>query len=383
MENQKTAAKPEKKSEKKVFAFCVSLLGLFAVAICLNFALSTWKPLQYLQANDYVPREQNPLAIKIDGFFESKECPDLLIMGSSQPMNAIARSDATFTGTFDESNMRVIRGYKKALYLESLLKEKTGKPVSAYNLALPECMISDADLLLKTAIQTHKTPKTVIFGIYPRDFNDNLVAGPGKTKAAKLIYPHMPYGEIFNSSFNLAESLDHTLAKSVYIYKTGADYLTMAQQISQKILSRPSRVFQPQELLREKKLSAAEIPPPTQYADLPCFKVRFQPVNFARFEQEKNSFESFLRRCRDNNIRAIIVSMPATEQNLALFPADMQKRYRSETQNLASKYGAEFIDMQSNKEFQESDFRDSAHMNSTGGKKWHRVLLSQSKSLTL
>lgn len=362
----------------------------------LDWVIQTVKPLQYIKTKRYVPLEQNPLVSKLPAFFDSNTRPQLLVLGSSLPMEAIARYDAEYTGSFDEKNLDAVRKYTGASYLEHLIAEKNGTSMTAFNLTCVACMASDAELILRRVIEAGRAPQIVIFGIGPRDFIDNIVPAVGKTPVCRLLTNRITLPEIISQVRPLDETRDLLMGQLVYLYKVRGDYKTMLTGWACDLLSHPADLYESNQMAKiEKQQIQTELPETavsspikpsakrSQFADLPEWKERYLPANFERFEKEKASFENMLATCKKNGIRMIVVNMPLTNENKKLIPDKLYARYQNEICKLPAQFGDELIDLDSNKAFQLSDFYDSAHVNSQGGKKVQDLMVSSAKTLSL
>ena len=369
---------------------------LFVCMVGLNWFIQTVKPLQYIKTTRYVPLEQNPLVSKFPAFFDSKERPQLLVLGSSLPMEAIARYDAEFTGSFDEKNLNTVRTYTGARYLEHLIAEKNGAAIKAFNLTCVACMASDADLILRRVVEAGRAPQIVVFGIGPRDFIDNIVPAVGKTPVCQLLSNRVTLAELFSQPRSFDETRDLLLGQLVYPYKVRSDYKTMLTGWACDLLSHPADLFESNQLAKIEqqqapvptvkgadKSSSSIGPKPSQFADLPEWKERYLPANFDRFEKEKTSFQNMLALCKKNGINLIVVNMPITNENKKLIPEKLYARYKNEICKMPAQYGNEMLDLDANEAFQLSDFYDSAHMNAHGGKKVQELMVSTAKTLSL
>lgn len=392
---------PADESNLKRKSIWILVLSSFTcwLVVCLvglDWIIQTVKPLQYIKTTRYVPLEQNPLVSKLPAFFDSNKRPQLLVLGSSLPMEAIARYDAQFTGSFDENNLDAVRKYTGASYLEHLIAEKNGTSMTAFNLTCVACMASDAELILRRVVEAGRAPQIVIFGIGPRDFIDNIVPAVGKTPVSKLLTNRITLPEIVTQARPLEETRELLIGQLVYLYKVRGDYKTMLTGWACDLLSHPADLYESNQLAKiakqqtqttaqetAVKSSTLPAPKPSQFADLPEWKERYLPANFERFEKEKASFENMLATCKKNGIRMIVVNMPLTSENKKLIPDKLYSRYRSEICKLPAQFGDELIDLDSNKAFQLSDFYDSAHVNSQGGKKVQDLMVSSAKTLSL
>ncbi len=97
------------------------------------------------------------------------------------------------------------------------------------------------------------------------------------------------------------------------------------------------------------------------------------------FNIQKQFFTKLVALCKLEKIKLIILNMPLTKENMTLMPAGSYERYISLLNVEAKQYGFPLIDLNKNPQFIRSDFYDTAHMNSTGGKKLLDILASSSE----
>ncbi len=389
-----------RESQLKRKSIWILVLSSFTcwLVVCLfglNWVIQTVRPLQYIKTTRYVPLEQNPLVSKLPAFFDSNQRPQLLVLGSSLPMEAIARYDAEYTGSFDQKNLNAVRKYTGARYLEHLIAQKNGSSMSAFNLTCVACMASDAELILRRVVESGRAPQIVIFGIGPRDFIDNIVPDVGKTPVCQLLSNRIGLPEIFSQSRSFDETRDLLLGQMVYLYKARGDYKTMLTGWACDVFSHPADLYESNQMAKiekhemsvkaqtESKPVATDAAKRSQFADLPEWKERYLPANFERFEKEKVSFQNMLATCKKNGIRMIVVNMPITSENKKLIPEKLYARYQNEICKMPAQNGDEMLDLDASDAFKLTDFYDSAHVNAQGGKKVQELMVSSAKTLSL
>src|SRR5207237_6863245 len=65
----------------------------------------------------------------------------------------------------------------------------------------------------------------------------------------------------------------------------------------------------------------------------------------------------------------ILVEMPITDLNRSILQKPAWNAYRTGLQKLASDYGATFLNLEDSDKFSTSDFGDTVHLHSRGGRK--------------
>ena len=88
--------------------------------------------------------------------------------------------------------------------------------------------------------------------------------------------------------------------------------------------------------------------------------------------------KSIIAFCRSKSVPLIVVNMPLTERNLKILPANFLALYEKTITDICSTAARDgslaFINLRHSDHFVLSDFRDTAHMRSTGGKKLADIL---------
>ncbi|MBX9689413.1 MAG: hypothetical protein K2X27_22075, partial [Candidatus Obscuribacterales bacterium] len=114
------------------------------------------------------------LRFKMDELKQSAN-PDIMIIGSSLPMCAFFYTerppffDLALGAKIRGLQLNLLQSYPKAGYFTERLKEITGKDERVFNFAGAACMVSDTKLVLSRALEAHKKPSLIIYGVGLRD----------------------------------------------------------------------------------------------------------------------------------------------------------------------------------------------------------------------
>lgn len=366
---------------------------LFVVLILIDFGISSVHPLKFVNCIKYLPLDQNSVVSKIPEFFSSQGRPDVLVLGSSLPMTAIALCDAEYVGGINKNNVSAIRTYTKALYLDRLLEKRFGKHFNIFNLSCYACMASDAYLLLSRALDAGKAPRVVFWGIAPRDFMDNTVPAVGKTPVYEVLQDWRCLADIWQRHMNLCETRDFLASSTWYYFRVKADYRTFLQAVAADLLNHPLTLFDASakeqsataDSLRQADKPGSALADTSNKShlerDLANYKERYNPPNYKRYNEELVYFQKLLALCQKHNIQAVIINMPISSLNKSLIPSDLYKHYLSDSAKITANLGATFINLDKSNLFQLSDFFDSVHTNASGGKKWQDHLIGQLPNL--
>ncbi len=100
---------------------------------------------------------------------------------------------------------------------------------------------------------------------------------------------------------------------------------------------------------------------------------RYLPINTRKWPVEVGCLEKIVTFCRTKKVPLIVVNMPLTERNLKILPADFRALYEKTIAGICNPARADnnltYVNLRNDKRFVLNDFRDTAHMRSTGGKK--------------
>lgn len=364
---------------KPVLSTCLALLAI----LLLGDALVRFvQPLQYVSDPRLRPIQYDSWVAKFPRFFESNANPDLVIIGSSLPMAAFGRYDAIFDRNESLKNAANLRAYLDSKYflhlLNSLGKNNStaaGNVGSIGNLTCAGCMVSDAFAISDRVLTKKQTPKLVIFGIAPRDFQDNRMPDLGKSPVF-LTFPFREKRFEWRDCQSPAEFLNTSLSFLFDFYDSRAKWRQMLNTYSADILNHPQSIYadaaqnfkSPEagklsgdEPSSKKKLTLEE--------DLADYKGRYNPFNQKRLNIERDFFEKLLDRLSDLEVPVVLVRMPITAENRALIPAPLADGFEQAMDSACTRSNVQFLSFEP-EEFTRLDFADSVHLNESGSKKF-------------
>jgi len=357
---------------------------LFLVASCL--VIEAIQPFRFVTETKYLPLRKNPAVSKLSNFFGSAECPEVLVMGCSLPMTAIATYDERYARSLRASDENQLRTYTRARYLEYLLQHISGskRTQEIFNLTCVACMVSDANSLLLKVLET-KTPqpKLIIYGVGPRSFVDNTIGQ--KTHIEQLLDTCKTSSDIADPKMSWSQRGELFISSLWKFYADRSDYRAFITSLFSDIVDRSPTVYaanqraiaekaQDTEFLSSSNLQSSSgskrrVGASKLELDLALYNARYNPPNFTMFEAQKTKFDQFTKLCREKKINLLVVSMPITEQNRKLLDSRLLNAYSTEVRRLSLMNGAAFLDLTDDTTFTIADFEDSVHTNARGGKK--------------
>lgn len=318
-------------------AICLVLIdcGLHFSNVLSKNNHASWLPLDSMVA-------------KIPDYLQSDVRPQVLIMGSSLPMCAIAVTDYKTYGAPPMTSVKGMRCYLQDRYLTDKLKNLTGAAISVTNLSLVAAMCSDVDLLLEHSLSAKKKPAVVVLCLAPRDLIDNRVQAIGQSGAYQLLADGDP---------NLSQSAGsgHKFGLSSF-----SSFYQAKDQCKEAIVSRVCELLDhPADLL-------SGISPDKQWdcKDFADYRCRYDPPNRTRFKQESAYLQKIARLCRLENIQLVLVNMPLPRANKALIDKDLYAQYQLTLKSLVGR-GVTYANLDSDW-YSDQCFLDCAHLNTKG-----------------
>jgi len=356
---------------------------IFVFLFLFDAALIKFRPLQYVSDLRFIPLDQHPMFSKIPLYMESTDQVDLLVLGSSLPMCAIAEQDERVFGTPHCKDLTQLRRYIGAKYLEQEMSIRLSRPIKAANLSIVACMASDMFIILQKSLQAGRKPHLAVLCISPRDFVDNCIQPIGRTPPFEILQDWKSLGDILRRDLPLGETRDLLISGVWYYYRVKVDYRTLFTQFFSNLVSHPASLYDASQVPDATVLPSSSAEREIQATNLTVDK-RYRPPNFKRYELEIDYFRRILALCKSENIQCVVVNMPVSVAHRALLDQRLDRRYLSETQEACHVYGAQYLNF-NDQELGNSDFVDGFHVNSAGAEKVMKRLvggLTQTSALT-
>ncbi len=376
-------------------------LWLALLLLLLQPALCHIDPLSYLNYDRVHPFQQiqRSAAWKYQQLVSRAQAPDMLIIGSSVIMCPIYYWDCAshkaefnaFKAMSDKLNINTMQTYNQANFWSSELSKYAGRHVDIYNMTIAACMVSDADLVTSRVIRTNKRPSVIVYGIFARDFSDNLIPPLGTTPVFKAV------GD-WRDALTLAPEIASDTIQELLIYSVCSYYRVrnnfeaLIADATAKYLHHPRTLAEGTQMeANSQKVQAAALPGATA-ADSSItakgsqaearlalmtrdYYNRYNPPDKHRFQQEMRRFEHLLKECKQSGIKLIIVNMPLSTRGRAVIPDTTYYDYLSKVTSTCAEAGAQFVDLQKDHSYPDDDFIDIVHLNQNGAEKFQKQLL--------
>jgi hypothetical protein len=331
-------------------------------------------------------------------FNKQKDNPaPVAIIGSSLVLTPVNLADAYFHNS-------IVNGATH--HTSDLLASYMSTPehtVQNFNFAIPGLMPSDAYLMTKLLMGGQKHPKLLIYGVGPRDFVDNLLAGPASTDPYRCLAKDLPdedtdgalalyKGKDWQSHFDYFLSQYFPLYSQrnniiTYCTKQGQNFYTKASDSVGWDESAPNKLtiadvhnllpsYNPMAIGINQCLFQPKVQlEPDRFAkNLNEYRMRYGKINWETFTCQANFFVDTIKAARDNDITVLIVAMPITSVNRALLPDYIFETYKNNLRVLSKSFGANFFDLDDMHCFNDNDFGDTVHLSTSGSTKMIKLI---------
>lgn len=320
-------------------------------------------------------------------FLETTTRPEIVFLGSSLVLVPLDGVDADFLNRKIDGSQ-----HHHSAYFEDKWKTLTGIDAKTYTFALPGEMPSDAFLIVKNLLQGRKQPDVIVYGVGPRDFLDNLLPSPSATDPYKYLSRFGSVDPVASRVMpDWQERMNYELGKIFCIYGNRDDISAKASQTLATMLSPifPSNKtitfderhalipdYHPCEVCAGTSYFRPTTPAErTTFADnLGEYKKRYANLKWSTYLTQMEFFADTLQTAKDRGIKTVVVAMPITDLNRSLLSEKSWHAYRNGVLAMAKAKGASIVDLSESADFKRSDFMDTVHLHSGGGKRWLDVV---------
>jgi hypothetical protein len=322
---------------------------------------------------------------RIKHFLSFPKRPEVVLLGSSLVLVPVAGVEA------DYQNARLDgTAHYRSRYLERSLEEKTGRRLASFNFSLPGEMPSDAYLITDFLLKGKRRPNLLVYGLGPRDFMDNLLPSPASTDPFRNLSRFGDVTPVLAQAMpDWFERLNFELGKLVYLYGEKGDIGARTERFASAAVDslaprpaggRPFSIADRRSLLpeyRRSQLAEGEAYfRPTRPQDratvidnLAEYRSRYARVKWDVFLTQMEFLADTVALARSRGVHVVLVAMPITDVNRALIQDYAWKAYVRSVKAIATVTGSTFVDLGDAGVFSRSDFGDTVHLHSGGGKK--------------
>lgn len=237
-----------------------------------------------------------------------------------------------------------------------------------FNLSYAHQIISDDYIWVNQFLIDKNKPSCVVLGCAPRDFQCSDYSSPVLTEnfISTATYESLPeYAAMIKPSFN--DLTCSIFSKSVPLYHKRAclkeQMATAANSYLTALGFSNSNAKPPRPTIWTQTRSE------TWNASLKEYRYHYSLLSSKQEQLQFSFLEKLLQRCKERNIKALVVNMPVRIENLDLLPRGYYKQYCQQLQRKTKDNHGDFIDLNKQLSLEKSDFDDTIHLNARGGKK--------------
>ncbi len=356
----------------------LAVLLFFIIDTGVRATYSFWHPSRFTSAN----RSWIWLAVK--DLEQQRRTPDVLLLGSSLMLSVVHDGDATYLHQIQDAVY-----HHKSSYLEHLLHEKQDKSWHTFSLAVGGQMASDAYAIVSTLFEQSEKPKTVVYGIAPRDFIDSMFLDPASTETYRFMVKAGNTALLATAGHNTFwNCLEQGLSRFCFIYNKRLDLAAVSRQLAAQVLilaccqSNFDLAATPESLQAVIQGNLAEDNKPGRWLvspynpaapvfknNLPEYRHRYSLFRPKVYQTQIAFFERFLSCCHSKGINVVLINMPLTPENVAILPTGLYQRYLADVSSLSHRYQAKLLDLNQSGLFTHSDFADTVHVNGLGAQR--------------
>lgn len=364
-----------------------------AVLLALNLVLLAWQPLAKINP-ETLPSTHTWVWWGTKEYLQEcqshKSAPDIVLLGSSLVMIPVCLQDADFLKSDIDATSHHRSHYMEHT-LASALNLQEEKQPRCFNFALPGGMISDDYMVARALFRDNRKPKAIVLGLTLRDFIDSHMQCPASTDTFRYLQRFDNIDDLVDLSMpQFWQRIDYLSGKGLYLWGKKLDLqAVLAENTKAKLNPLFSTLYRdsalnhlPANAPTNSGLAGQlkpEIEPgmfivhandPHAYEDNSNeYRARFRGNHHDMFNRQLIFLRKFLALAASRHIPVVLVNMPLRPENMQLMPPCFYDRYLQSAKIAANEFGTAFVDLNSQTVFEKSDFRDTAHMNGSGGKK--------------
>lgn len=359
-------------------------IGALLAFVALDVANRLFVPIDH-----YAVSKRSWIWWAVRDFRLRKKTPDTVLLGSSLMMAVQNDGDATFL----DQPLDALKHWR-TLYLEYKLRTMLKKEVTTGSFVIGGEMVSDADAIYRAMYRDTAPPRTIIWGIAPRDFVDSTFCAPEES-------PIVGYMSQITGDRDLLETghipfwsqIDDALSTISALYARRAQYFAALRDLigtgfsdcfpaagqgttpALRALPQASKIYQADDNAPGEWVTMPYGEKPVTTSDNSAeYRQRYQPFKPSVFQEQIFFARKFLAQAQKRGTRVIVVNMPLQQKNIDLLPSGVYSNYLQAVKTVAKDTDTKFIDLNAGGLFQTSDFADPVHLNGIGAIKFFNYL---------
>jgi hypothetical protein len=346
----------------------------FAFLLVLDAWLGCAHPLRKIPTANL---DRGEIFSAVSVYDRQPSAPQLVMLGSSLVTAPVMQAEAIYL------NKPVERMFhRNPQFLEHCLAHDFSYTPNVFCLAVGGEMVSDAYLVTKHILARPDKPCAIVYGIAPRDFQDNLMPGIQSSEAFHVLAGLDDLPPLLADSNIAWDSKANIIFERVSsLWRYHADlkvYLTLRMKKLMEA-TMPWVVFDKYgDTLVLKPRKHGQFPEealgtPSAYPNVAVehtgaeaarfeYIKRYNPINESMVASESSYLDRLLSLCQEKNVPVLIVNMPISQFNKTLMPVAFYRDYLSRLSTVTKKYDAQLVDLDGAPWDSDSNFVDGVHL---------------------
>lgn len=328
--------------------------------------------------------------------------PEVIVLGSSLVTAPVMQAEAA---TLQRPVPRMT--HRHSTVLEQALGRHFGYRPSVFCLAVGGEMVSDAYFIVTRVLESGQRPAAIVYGIAPRDFQDNLLPGIESSETFQTLSRLEDLPEfIFSDRYPLERKADMVIGRLWTLWRYKSDIKTCLTLRLKKTMEQvmPWVVFDKYgETLELKPRKRGQFPEeakgtPHAFPNLPLEHIsfaqarfeyirRYNPPNDELIDSQFQYLDRLLALARKAGVGVLVINMPLSDFNRTLMPPGFYARYKQRLAQACRAGGADLADLATQPWGSESNYVDGVHITPRASRRFlaevGRLIASSPVSLAL
>jgi hypothetical protein len=303
--------------------------------------------------------------------------PQIVILGSSIVTAPIVQAEALYLKTPFARHVK-----RTSEYAEQLLSKKLDVKPHVVSMAVSGCMVSDAYLVAKNILNQPTKPAAIIYGIAPRDVQDNTLPGIESSETFKVVARLDDLLPLLSDAERSFESkVDLVISRIAPLYNYRSDVHTYYVWRTKKVMERylPWVIFdkyddtlvlapRKQGLFPEEAGGTLMAFPgmPLEHHDLgktnEDYRNRYQPLKPKLIDVQFQYLRELLNLAAKRDVPIAVVNMPLSKTNQDLMPAGFYNAYLQRLNALCGAHQVPLLDLNNAQYTKDDLYVDGVHI---------------------
>ncbi len=348
------------------------------VTLALMCALDAWLSLAHPLANlPTVGLDRSEIFNAVRAYRQRTKSPDIVLLGSSLVTAPFMQAEAEL------KQAPVARmTERESVAFQNCLASRLGLSPDVFCLAVGGEMVSDAYLIARNEIFSSRPPAAIVYGIAPRDFQDNLLRDLVSTQPFQLLSDVGDLrGMLSSETVSFERKMSLCLERVWALWRYRSDIRTYFSLRAKKVMeaTMPWIVFDKYgETLDLKPRKRGWFPEEAKgvlrawpgvaldhlsaEATMEEYRRRYNPVNAELIAEENTYLRRFLHLCKEKGVAVLMVNMPLSAANKKLMAPGFYDDYLRCLSLECSKCGVEFVNLDDHRFDKADNFVDTVHL---------------------